>query len=122
MMSIPNHPVPTVTIGLAAVALSLLILPFLSRKIEDNLEPFFLAAGVAAMTVSGLWSWPVVLNALKAPVTIGSLPIGIFQIVLVMGLLIHFFNAPFSFLILYAFLTRIPMEERRTRCHGPRKI
>jgi predicted cation transporter len=96
MSLIPSQPVLAVVIGLGAIAVALLILPFLVRKIEDNLEPFFLAAGVAALTVSGLWSWPIVLDALKAPVMIGSLPIGIFQIVLVMGFLLHFFNAPFS--------------------------
>ena len=93
---IPDQPVLGTVLGLAAVAASILILPFLSRKIEENLEPFFLAAGTAALTISGLWSKHVVLEAIKAPIMIGSFPIGIFQIVLVMGLLIHYFNAWFS--------------------------
>jgi predicted cation transporter len=96
MPMIPDQPVLGTVLGLAAVVASILILPFLSRKIEENLEPFFLAAGAAALTISGLWSKQVVLEAIKAPIMIGSFPIGIFQIVLVMGLLIHYFNAWFS--------------------------
>jgi len=36
-----------------------------------------------------------VLEAVKAPVMIGAAPIGIFQVVLVFGLLIHYMNRPF---------------------------
>jgi predicted cation transporter len=96
MPHIPPHPVLTTVMGLAALAAALLILHFRVRKIEENLEPFFLAVGVVSVTVSGLWSWPVILEALKAPVMIGAVPIGIVQVVLVMGLLIHYANAPFS--------------------------
>jgi predicted cation transporter len=97
---ISAQPVLTTVAGLATLAAALLILPFLVRKIEKNLEPFFLAAGIAAITVSGLWGWPVIVEALKAPIMIGTVPIGIVQVVLVMGLLIHYANAPFSSWIL----------------------
>jgi len=98
----PIHPEPVLAIvlGLAAAALIVLVLPFKVKKIEENLEPFFLVMGAAVVTISGLWSWELVLDALKAPVVIGSLPIGIFQVVLVVGLLIHFFNVPFCNAIL----------------------
>jgi predicted cation transporter len=72
-----------------------LILPFGVKKIEENLEPFFLVMGVIAVTISGLWNWELAKEALKAPVMIGVLPIGIFQVVLIFGLLIHYFNKPF---------------------------
>jgi predicted cation transporter len=93
---ISAQPVLPIVAGLAALAAALLILPFRVRKIEENLEPFFLVVGIASVTVSGLWGWPVVLEALKAPIMIGTVPIGIVQVVLVMGLLIHYANAPFS--------------------------
>jgi len=93
---IPPQPVLATVVGLAGLAATLLILPFRVRKIEENLEPFFLVMGVASVTVSNLWSWPVILEALKAPIMIGTVPIGIVQVVLVMGLLIHYANAPFS--------------------------
>jgi len=93
---ISPQPVLATVAGLAGLVAALLILPFSVRKIEENLEPFFLAMGVVAVTVSGLWSWPVIIEALKAPVMIGNAPIGIVQVVLIMGLLIHYANAPFS--------------------------
>ncbi len=100
MSPIPVEPVLYIVLGLSAVGLMVLVLPFKVRKIEENLEPFFLVMGATVVTISGLWSWKLVLEALKAPVVIGSLPIGIFQVVLVIGLLIHFFNAPFCNAIL----------------------
>ncbi len=100
MSHIPAEPVVTTVAGLSIVAFMVLILPFKVKKIEENLEPFFLVMGVIAVTISGLWSWNVLVEALKAPVMIGSVPIGIFQVVLVVGLLIHFFNKPFCLLVL----------------------
>jgi predicted cation transporter len=75
--------------------LSVLVLPFRVKKIEQNLEPFFLVMGVIAVTISGLWNWELAKEALKAPVMIGAIPVGIFQVVLIFGLLVHYFNKPF---------------------------
>ncbi len=82
-------------IGLSVVVLSVLVLPFRVKKIEQNLEPFFLVMGVIAVTISGLWNWELAKEALKAPVMIGAIPVGIFQVVLIFGLLVHYFNKPF---------------------------
>jgi len=95
MEHIPSEPVLYIVIGLAAIALLVLALPFRVKKIEENLEPFFLVMGILAVTVSGLWSWELVKETLKSPVMIRAIPIGIFQVVLVFGLLIHYFNKPF---------------------------
>ena len=84
-----------ITVGLCLVILAVLILPFIVKKVEENLELFFLIMGVGAVSISGLWSQELVIEALKAPVEIGNVPIGIFQVVLVFGLLIHFFNRAF---------------------------
>lgn len=100
MEHIPQEPVLYMAIGLILVTLTVLILPFKIKKIEENLEPFFLLMGIIAVSISGLWSWELVKEALKAPVIIGSLPIGIFQVVLVFGLLIHYFHKPFTIGIL----------------------
>ena len=72
-----------------------LVLPFRVKRIGEHLEPFFLVMGIIAVSVSGLWSLGLVKEALKAPVMIRSLPLGIFQVVLIFGLLIHYFNKPF---------------------------
>jgi predicted cation transporter len=100
MTPIPPEPVAAVVAGLTAIATLALALPLMSRKVEENLEPFFLVLGAAAVTVSGLWSPPLVFEALKAPVMIGSLPLGIFQVVLVVGILIHYLNKPFCAAVL----------------------
>jgi predicted cation transporter len=92
---VPDQPVIAVTVGLSLVILAVLILPFVVKRVEENLEIFFLVMGVFAVTISGLWSQELVIEALKAPVVISGVPVGIFQVVLVFGLLIHFFNKAF---------------------------
>jgi len=92
---IPEEPVLYIVIGLVAITLMVLVLPFRVKKIGEHLEPFFLVMGIIAVSVSGLWSWELVKDALKAPVMIQSLPIGIFQVVLVFGLIIYHYNKPF---------------------------
>jgi len=92
---IAAEPVWGIVAGLSAVTLAVLVLPFRVRLVERNLEAFFLIMGVLAVTISGLWSGELVLEAVRSPVMIGSLPIGIFQVVLIFGLLIHFFNRQF---------------------------
>jgi predicted cation transporter len=91
----PSQPIWWMVIGLVLIALLVLILPFRVRWCEHNLEVFFLIMGVLAVTVSWQWSGELVIDALKSPVMIRSLPIGIFQVVLIFGLLIYFFYKPF---------------------------
>ena len=95
MDNIPQEPVLYIVIGLVAIALMVLVLPFRVKRIGEHLEPFFLVMGIIAVSVSGLWSLGLVKEALKAPVMIGSIPLGIFQVVLIFGLLIHHYNKPF---------------------------
>ena len=95
MTHIPEEPVLAIVLGLCLIVLLVLVLPFISKRVEENLELFFLIMGVCAVTIAGLWSWDLVLEAIKAPVVIGSVPVGIFQVVLVFGLLIHFYNKAF---------------------------
>ncbi len=89
---IPEEPVMHIAIGLFAILILVLVLPFTSRKVEENLEPFFLVMGILAVTISGVWSLSLIEEAVIAPISIGGLPIGIFQVVLVAGLLIYRFN------------------------------
>ncbi|MFP4557925.1 MAG: DUF1646 family protein [Archaeoglobaceae archaeon] len=89
---IPQEPVMYIAIGLFTIFLLVLILPFKSRRVEENLEPFFLIMGILAVTISGVWSFGLIEEAVIAPVSIGGLPIGIFQVVLIAGLVIYKFN------------------------------
>ena len=89
------------TAGLIGILVIVLAGPFLVRRIEQNLEIFLFACGVAALTIAGFvsiegvatgWSTGIVLEALTAPVLIGrmfGIPVGIVQIVLLVGFLIY---------------------------------
>ncbi len=95
---IPEEPVPVVVAGLFTILVLVLMLPMVSKRIEENLEPFFLAMGVAGFMliyVTGIVpgpseAWKIVEKALLAPVSIAGLPIGITQVVLVAGLAFYF--------------------------------
>ncbi|RLI89188.1 MAG: cation transporter [Archaeoglobales archaeon] len=92
MTVISAEPIPHIAASLFTIFLIVLILPFKVRKIEENLEAFFLAMGILAVTVSSLWSVELVKEALKDPVSVGGLPIGIFQVVLFAGIAIYKFS------------------------------
>jgi predicted cation transporter len=100
MERIPSQPVLYMVIGLVAVVLAVLVLPFRFKRVEQNLEPFFLVMGLIAVSVSGLWNWELVKEVLKAPVMVGNVPVGIFQVVLIFGLIVHYFNKQFCNTIL----------------------
>ncbi len=94
---------PLIAAGLFVILLLVLILPFRVRKVEENLEPFFLIMGIAAVTISGMWSTELIIEALETPVKITEfmgIPVGIFQVVLIVGLVIHYCNKQvYSFLV-----------------------
>jgi predicted cation transporter len=91
-----------VNILLLGIFAVVLVLPFKVKKVEENLEVFLFICGIAALTVSSFatvngetfgWTSAIVVEALAAPVmitTIAGIPIGIVQIVLIMGLIIYF--------------------------------
>jgi predicted cation transporter len=93
---IAPEPVWGIVAGLGIITLLVLVLPFRVKFVEHNLEAFFMFMGILSVSVSGLWSWELVIEAIKAPVMIGSLPLGIFQVVLIFGLLIRFYNSQFN--------------------------
>lgn len=92
--------------GLLVILLIVLIGPFRVRVIEHNLEVSLFICGVAALTLAGYttiqgevtgWSLKIVEEALTAPLRItdiAGIPVGIVQIVLIIGLIIHFWHAP----------------------------
>jgi predicted cation transporter len=100
MGNISPTPVLYITIGLSIVALAVLVLPLVVKVIEVNMELFFLAMGLLTVTISGLWSWGIITGALAAPVIIDNIPVGIFQVVLIAGLLIRRYSQRFSNFVL----------------------
>lgn len=91
-----------VNIGLFLIFICVLLAPFRIKAVEQNLELFLFVNGVAALTLSGFatipgevtgWSIPVIIEAVTTPVKIAEIfgiPIGIVQIVLIVGILIHY--------------------------------
>ncbi|MGH9647004.1 MAG: DUF1646 family protein [Bryobacteraceae bacterium] len=56
-------------VGLALIGL-LLIGPIVSHLVEEQIEIFFLAIGLLAMTLAGAWRWEVARHAVEEPVWI----------------------------------------------------
>ena len=97
---------PGVLIGFLVIFLAVLLGPFKIHVIEENLEVFLFVCGIAAMTISGFveipgtetgWRMEIIEEALTSPLAslhIGGIPIGIFQIVLIVGLIIFKWHEP----------------------------
>jgi predicted cation transporter len=57
-------------VALFAILLLVLFLPFLVKRVEENLEIFLFVMGLLAVTASALWAWPLVEEALVEPIKI----------------------------------------------------
>jgi predicted cation transporter len=55
---------------LFSILLLVLLLPFLVKKVEENLEVFLFIMGILAVTVSSLWALPLIEEALLEPIKI----------------------------------------------------
>lgn len=73
--------------AIIALGLIVMLLPFLVKKVGEQLEIFLLLAGALAITITSQWSGPLVLDALKEPIKITGA-------VLVAGFLFHFLRQP----------------------------
>ena len=96
-----GEPVLGVTLSLLAILLMVLFLPFLSKRVEENLEPFFLVMGIIGIAVNYHYNIigvedlkEVALRALKTPLSVSGLPIGITQVVFIFGLIFLYFHKP----------------------------
>jgi len=58
------------TLWLTLIFFVVLLGPFLSRKIEGNLEAFLFIMGLASATVSSAWSGELVREGFVAPIDI----------------------------------------------------
>ena len=97
---------PGILAGFLVIFLAVLLGPFKIKIIEENLEVFLFICGVAAMTIAGIveipgtetgWRMEIIEEALTSPLHVGDIvgiPIGIFQIVLVVGLIIYKWHEP----------------------------
>jgi len=62
----------SVILGLGLIMGLVLVLPFSVRWVEEELEAFLLVMGCLAVTMSGLWSWHLIREALTEPVKISA--------------------------------------------------
>ncbi len=94
-------PIMGLTVSLTAILLAVLILPFISHKIEENLEPFFLVMGIIGVAVNYYYGQIhgeelayLAKKALTTPLSVAGLPIGITQVVFIFGLVFLYFHRP----------------------------
>jgi predicted cation transporter len=110
-----------VNILLVCIFIAVLLLPFKVKKVEENLEVFLFVCGIAALSVASFailhgetfgWTYAIVVEALSAPVmitTVAGIPVGIVQIVLVMGLIIYFAHTQIQMAI-QTMVNRVPLS------------
>ncbi|MCX6696288.1 MAG: DUF1646 family protein [Methanoregula sp.] len=110
-----------VNILLFCIFIIVLVLPFKVKKIEENLEAFLFLCGIAALSVASFatlhgetfgWTNAIVIEALTAPVmitTVASIPVGIVQIVLIMGLILYYAHTQIKGAI-QTMVNRIPLS------------
>jgi len=91
--------IPGLLASLVTILLLVLFLPFKSKKVEENLEPFFLLMGIIGVLVNYYYhvlsSHEIVELAKKAsvtPVSISGTPIGITQVVFIFGLIFYYYH------------------------------
>ncbi|MFA4848103.1 MAG: DUF1646 family protein [Methanoregula sp.] len=110
-----------VNILLVCIFIAVLLLPFKVKKVEENLEVFLFVCGIAALSVASFailhgetfgWTYAIVVEALSAPVmitTVAGIPVGIVQIVLIMGLIIYFAHTQIQVAI-QTMVNRVPLS------------
>ncbi|HVP56569.1 MAG TPA: DUF1646 family protein [bacterium] len=93
-----------VDLGLMAIFLVVLILPFRIRRVERNLELFLFIMGAAAATVAGKWTSKLVITAVTEPIAKGIVPA-----VLIAGLAFFYGRRPFE-KMMKRFLRVVPLK------------
>ena len=91
--------IPGLLASLVIILLLVLFLPFKSKKVEENFEPFFLIMGLIGISVNYYYKTIpfheliiVAKKALITPVSISGTPIGITQVVLLFGLIFYYYH------------------------------
>jgi predicted cation transporter len=127
--------------GLIIVLLLVLSVPFINKKVEENLEPFLFVMGIAASIISGVLSFELVLHALKEPIMITAavfiagalfyllhdkfqvfmnlvlkkipLAIFVFLVIVVLGLLSSLITAIIASIVLVEVIYLLPLERKQ---------
>lgn len=102
-MEVGDFMVSTVDMGLFGVFLCVLILPFVIKKVEENLEAFLFVMGVSAVTIANAWNMHLIKEAIEEPVIKGIVPA-----VLVAGL-IFYYGKPQAERLMKALVAKVPI-------------
>ena len=96
---IPETPITGLSVGLVSLLLLVLILPFVSKKIEENLEPFFLGMGIIGVALNYYYGTitregliELSKKAVTTPLFISGVPIGITEVVFIFGLVFLYYH------------------------------
>ena len=96
-----GEPIMGLTAALTAILIAVLVLPFVSRKVEENLEPFFLAMGIVGVIINYYYGMldgeslvELAKRAVTTPLSVSGLPIGITQVVFIFGLIFLYYHKP----------------------------
>ncbi len=102
--ALPAEPIPGLVMGLFTILILVLVLPFVSKRVEENLEPFFLIMGLIGVALNYYYKIPgtqttedlinLAKRAVTTPLSVSGLPIGITQVVFIFGLLFIYFHRP----------------------------
>ena len=91
MVMIAGETLTSIDIGLFAIFLLVLALPFKVKIVEKNLEAFLFVMGAAAVTITSKWGYDLVKLAAEEPVMKGIVPA-----VLVAGLIFFYGKQPIN--------------------------
>ncbi len=86
----------TLTLILVITFFVILLGPLLFKKIEENIEVFFLIIGLLVSLLTGVLTLELLIEAFEAPIIIHGIPIGIFQVVIITGLFFEKFKFRFE--------------------------
>jgi predicted cation transporter len=109
-----------VSILLFCIFVVVLVLPFKVKRVEENLEIFLFLCGIVALSVASFatirgetfgWTTAIVIEAFTAPIMItkvAGIPVGIVQIVLIMGIFIYCAHTQIQ-AVIQTIVNRVPL-------------
>jgi len=83
-----------VVLTLLGLLVLILVLPLVSKKVEENIELFLFSIAIIAGLITGkLFDFKLIEHALREPLYVHGIPFGIFQAVLLFGIVTHIFKS-----------------------------
>ncbi len=131
---------PLLVTGLSLITIAVLLGPLFIKKVEHNIEAFLFVMGLIASTISGMWSFHLIKEALVEPINITvtvlivgilfrlikahlqnwinsliktiSLPVFIFLLVVILGLFSSVITAIIAAIVLVEIISILRLERK----------